>query len=203
MNYGGLVVVLLGLTTAAAPAAAQDKFRSFYLGGSAGVSLFHDFCDNAAVNSTTPVTACEDTPNAFRGFVGYRFNRNLALEVGYAGLGQATALANVGGPLLPVTMKIKGWDYSGILSFQLSGDLYGYGRLGAYTMRAWTDTFVANAPTVKTAETNTGFTGGIGMGWDLGLLGVRAEWQRYINVGGGSVAEDTVDMLSVGALLRF
>ena len=207
MNYGGLVVALLGLMTAAAPAVAQEKFRSIYLGGSAGVSQYHNFCDNAVLSAAAagngPVTSCEDTANAFRGFVGYRFNRNLALEVGYAGLGQATALANVGGPLLPVRMKTKGWDYSGILSFQLAGDLYGYGRLGAYTMRAWTDTYVANAPTITAAETTTGFTTGIGAGWDLGFLGVRAEWIRYLNVAGGKVPEDTIDVLSVGALLRF
>jgi hypothetical protein len=203
MNYGRLVMAVLALM-AAAPAAAQDaKFRNMYLGASMGLSMYHDFCDNAAVNSTTPVTSCEEKPNAYRGFVGYRFNRNLALEVGYAGLGQATALANVGGPLLPVRMKAKGWDYSAVLSFPFSDSLYGYGRLGAYTMRVWTDTFVANAPTVTTAETNTGFTTGLGLGYDLGILGLRADWQRYLNIGGGSVAEDTVDTLTLGVLFRF
>jgi len=207
MKYGGLMVALLGLMTAAAPVAAQEKFRSIYLGGSMGVGLHKDFCNNATTTAAAmgngPVTSCEDSTNAYRAFAGYRFNRNLALEVGYASPGQATAEANVGGPLLPVRMKTKGWDYTGILSFQLSGDLYGFGRFGAYTMRSWTDTYVANAPTLTAAETSTGFTGGIGVGWDLGLLGVRAEWQRYLNVGGGSVPEDTIDVISVGALLRF
>jgi hypothetical protein len=207
MKIGGLVVALLGLMTAAVPAAAQDKFRSIYLGGSAGLGQYHDFCNEASLNAAAagngPVTACEERTNAYRGFAGYRFNRNLALEVGYAGLGQATAMANVGGPLLPVRRKTKGWDYSGILQFQLAGDLYGFGRFGAYTMRSWTDTYVANAPTITAAETNTGFTGGVGMGWDLGMLGLRAEWQRYLNVGGGATNEDTIDVISVGALLRF
>jgi hypothetical protein len=210
MSYGRLVMAVLGLMAAAAPAAAQDaRFSKFYVGGSLGIGLHHDFCNNASISAAAAgnsgVTSCEDTNNAVRAFAGYRFNRNLALEVGYASPGQATAQA-IGpgiGPLLPIRNKIKGVDYSGILSFQLSGDLYGYGRAGLYTMRSWTDTYVANAPTIKTAETTTGFTGGIGVGWDLGFLGVRAEWQRYLNIGGGTTPEETIDVLSVGALFRF
>ena len=37
----------------------------------------------------------------------------------------------------------------------------------------------------------------------LGPLGVRAEWQRYANVGGASTGEDDLDVFSLGVLFRF
>lgn len=199
------MMVVLGLMTVVAPAAAQDRFRQFYLGFGAGVAYHQDFCDNTQASSATPVTNCDDDANSFRGFAGYRLNRNLAFEVAYVGLGQATADA-IGpgiGPLLPVRMKGKGWDYTGVLQFGLTDRLYGYGRLGAHTIRVWTDTYVANAPTITAAETTTGFTTGAGIGYDLGMLGFRAEWIRYLNVGGGSVPEDTIDVIHAGVLFRF
>jgi hypothetical protein len=34
-------------------------------------------------------------------------------------------------------------------------------------------------------------------------VGPRGEWQRYNKMGGGSIAETNVDVLSVGVLYRF
>ena len=203
MSIGRTVMAILGVAAvaAAAPAAAQDaKFSRFYLGGSVGLAQYSNFCDTSRTGITT---SCEDTDTAARVFAGYRFNRNLALEVGYADLGLANALTTVNGPQLPVRTRVTGWDYSGVLSFQVAGNLSGFGRLGAYTMRSATDTYVENAPTVSAGETNTGFTYGLGAGYDLGFLGIRVEWQRYLNVGGGTTGEDDIDVLSAGVLLRF
>jgi len=34
-------------------------------------------------------------------------------------------------------------------------------------------------------------------------LGVRAEWQKYQDVGGGDIGESDVDVLSIGAIWKF
>jgi OmpA-OmpF porin, OOP family len=199
VKIGRTVAAVLGLAAAAAaaPAAAQDKISRFYFGGSVGVAQWGDSCDDLS-----GIPNCKDTDDAWRLFAAYRFNRNLALEVGYANLGRVTAGGAVGGVPATFESKVQGWDYSGILSFSIAGDLYGFGRLGAYTMRAETDATFAGAQATP-GETNTGFTLGAGAGYDLGFLGIRLEWQRYVNVGGGSTGEDTIDVFSAGALLRF
>jgi hypothetical protein len=53
------------------------------------------------------------------------------------------------------------------------------------------------------AKTGSSFTLGAGVEYSLGKLGVRAEWQRYDNVATGTVAENDVDVLSLGLLFRF
>jgi len=46
-------------------------------------------------------------------------------------------------------------------------------------------------------------TYGAGLACNLWRIGLRAEWQRYQNVGTGNTGEDDIDVFSVGALVRF
>jgi OOP family OmpA-OmpF porin len=54
-------------------------------------------------------------------------------------------------------------------------------------------------------ETNTDLTYGIGAQYDINRqLGVRAEWQRYTNMGDdATIGESDVDVMSVGLVVRF
>jgi opacity protein-like surface antigen len=76
-------------------------------------------------------------------------------------------------------------------------------RLGAHYVRTNVDQQGPAFGTLHEAKTGTGFTYGLGAEYSLGKLGVRAEWQRYDNVAGGTLAEDDVDVVSVGLLFRF
>ena len=71
-------------------------------------------------------------------------------------------------------------------------------RAGAYRARTTEDQTGASA-----GGTNSGLTYGLGAGFMLWKLGVRAEWQRYDNVGTPSTRKDDVDAISVGALIKF
>jgi len=53
-------------------------------------------------------------------------------------------------------------------------------------------------------ESNTDLTFGLGVRYDVTRnLGVRAEWQRYLDVGGGELVSADVDVFSLGFQFRF
>ena len=58
---------------------------------------------------------------------------------------------------------------------------------------------------VSANESNTDLTFGFGLRYDLNKsVGVRAEWQRYGDVGGGDIGgESDVDVISLGVIFRF
>jgi len=196
MKNGGWLVVMGFLAAAAAgPAAAQD--RGIYLGGSWGQAEYADTCDDLAL-----VGGCKDNDNGFRLFAGYQFNRNFGLELGYADLGVVRAEGTFLGTPTRFVAETTGFDLTGVVSFTVVDRLSLFGRLGAYRMRTKVDLNLGGVDS-RDGETNGGLTYGLGLGYGLGILGVRVEWQRYDNVGGGSTGEDTVDFFSIGALLKF
>ena len=70
-----------------------------------------------------------------------------------------------------------------------------YGKLGAYLART------SSAPA---SEDNSGFVYGVGAEWTLNKdWGVRGEWTRYNNVGGGGLGFNTdIDVISASVVWR-
>ena len=186
----GLLLVL-GLA-AAAPAAAQD--RGLYLGASLGTGT----TSNACLNITG---ACDDTDNAYKLFGGYQVSRNLAWELAYGYLGDATA---TGTDALgtPVDFEItnKALDFSGIVSLPVNERFSVFGRLGVYRSQSER----RGTGVVQGGDHNGGFTWGLGLRIDLGrALAVRAEWQQYPDIGGENPSENDVNLLTLGLVMRF
>jgi OmpA-OmpF porin, OOP family len=208
MKHGRLAVAILGLAAVlvAGSAVAQSADPSgIYLGGSLGRSQYKDTCKNLFI-------PCEDQDTAWRFFGGYQFNRNWAVEVGYADFGEATGTGPIpAGGNAGFKLHSSAFDLTGIGSLYVSQRLSLFGRLGAYMGRTTRDTEFTNFPALNDAKTNSGFTFGAGVGYDLGRLGVRAEWQRYDNIGtnqnsaiqGQPSGTDEVDVFSLALLFRF
>jgi OmpA-OmpF porin, OOP family len=202
MKIGRWLVVPGFLAAAAAgPAAAQDP--GLYLGGSVGYSQFKDSCKELPV-------PCEGEDTAWRAFGGYQFNRNVAVEVGFANLGKATG----SGPLDPAVFPTGGqgsfqreikeaWDLTAVFGIPVTDRLSGLVRAGMYRARTTLNVQQTGFADTHEGATNSGFSYGAGAEYRLGLLGVRAEWQRYENVGAGNTGEDDIDVLSIGLIIRF
>lgn len=195
MKNGRWMVAILGLLAAAAagPAAAQDK--GVYLGGSLGYSQYKDLCKSLLI-------PCDDHDVAWRAFGGYQFSRHWSAELGYGDLGAVTGNGPLGGVTATYKRVVKTWDLSALLSIPVAGQLSALGRLGIYRARTTEDQEGAFG-TLHAGGTNSGLTYGAGLGYALGKLGLRAEWQRYENVGTSGTIEDDIDVFSIAALLRF
>jgi OOP family OmpA-OmpF porin len=192
-------VAVLGLGAAlfALPAAAQMTMNGFYVGAGVGQAKAKDWCSPGGFDS------CDDKKTAWKVFGGYQITPNFAVEAGYANLGKFTATF---GPESE-NAEVTAWEASLVAGVPLMPRLGIFGRLGVY--RA----------TVKDVDNlfgtfehdNNDFTFGAGLGYDVTRnLAVRAEWQRYYQVGGGDTAlgagvgqKSNVDVLGVSALWRF
>jgi OmpA-OmpF porin, OOP family len=194
MTNGKKIVALLGFLAAGAagPAAAQDK--GLYVGAQAGVVQYQQTCDNLVV-------VCDDKDGGARVFLGYQFNKYWALEGAFADLGSAK-LAGTGNSGLPVAgeLRVEGFDLLAVGAYPLTDRLSFLGKVGAYRMRA---NFEEATSGINTGQTSAGFAYGLGLGYDIGKLGIRGEFLRYDNVGGASVGEDSLFLLSLGLLFRF
>jgi opacity protein-like surface antigen len=205
MKKGVLAALAIATALLAAPAVqAQTTDPSgIYLGGTIGYSQYQNTCKGLIVT-------CDDTDTAARGFAGYQWNRNWMLELGAGTFGEAngSGQTNVG----PGTFKKEtyGFDLSGIGSVYLTQRLAAFGRLGAYMMRTTFDQDIPGVLEAHDAKTNSGFMYGAGASYTLGRLGLRAEWFRYDNVGGGQTGpqgftdnKDELDVFAVSILFRF
>jgi OOP family OmpA-OmpF porin len=187
------VLGLLAAAFIALPVAAQDA--GVYIGGHIGQASAKDFCDGVG----GPGVSCEDSDTAWKALVGYQFNRNFAVELGYINFGEVEAR----GPGGTVSVEATAFDLMAVGSLPVVDRFSVYGKLGLY--RGETD---GRANTVlltaSSSESNTDLTFGFGARFDISRnFAVRAEWQRYADVGGGDVGEDDIDVISIGALFRF
>ena len=182
-----LSMLALAAGLAAFPAAAQvGHISGLYAGGTVGVTKAKTFCTDPAWFGG--VAGCDNNGAAFRLFGGYQINRNIALEIGYHSLGEASVPAG--------DVKFDAFDAVSIFALPF-GNFSVYGKFGL--MRGG-----AKGPRGK--EDHFDITYGGGLQYELTRqIAVRGEWQRYPGFGGPpSFGADTdVDVFTLGALFRF
>ena len=117
---------------------------------------------------------------AVRGFGGFQFSPNFAIEGGYQDLGSVRSAS------------ITALDLSFVGSWELGNRFALLGRVGVY--RADT----------SGGGTNLGPIFGLGVGYELThRASFRLEWQRYDKLGPDKQPSLDIDVLSIGALYRF
>jgi len=206
MTKGVVAVLALAAALIAGPATAQGADPSgIYLGGSLGFAQYKDTCKNLLI-------PCDNEDTAWRVFGGYQFTRNWSVELGYGDFGEAVGSGPIpAGGSVTFKQHSYAFDLTGIGQFYLTQRLSLFGRLGAYMGRTTRDDEFTDFPAFNAhdAKTNSGFTYGAGLGYTLGRLGVRAEWQRYDNIGPNSSSSlgtsitDEIDVFSIALLFRF
>jgi OmpA-OmpF porin, OOP family len=197
-NKVGAAFLGILLAAAVGPAVAQESERGIYIGGSLGYSQYQNACESALV-------PCDEGDVAGRLFAGYQFNRHWAAEIGAGQFGEASGSGAVagGGGTGSFSLKSYGWDVSAVATIPLNSRLGVLARLGVYRVRTTLDQQGSFFAPLHDAGTQSGWTYGAGLSYTLGRLGLRAEWQRYDNIGANSIGTDEIDMFTLGALFRF
>jgi hypothetical protein len=167
-----LFAILAAVLFGAISIPQAEAAGGLYLGGGLGQSTIQD--NNVSLDAS-------DT--AFKAFVGYRFNIipiiDLAVEGGYTDFGKPTQ-SNV-------SFKLHGYDAAGLLIFPI-GPIDLYGKVG---MLSW------NASGGGTSSGTDPFYG-VGAGFNIWKIGIRAEYERY------QIKDtDKVQMYSLNALFMF
>jgi OOP family OmpA-OmpF porin len=176
----------------AAPAVSMAQARGdtgWYLGGSVGQS-------KAKVADCAGFSSCDTKAAAFGILGGYQVNRNFAAELGYHDFGRVT-LSGPGS----ANIKANAAELVGLGAYPFANQFSVYGKLGAYRAES-----KRNPPRagLRIKDRNTDLTFGFGAQYDVTReAGVRAEWQRYKNVGGDNTGKSDIDVFSIGLIWRF
>ncbi len=206
---------LMATTLATTLFAASSAFAAdtgFYLGGGIGGTKVKDAPSAAeldaelAAGGITASSSVDDTDTGWKVFGGYKFNRYLAVEGSYADLGEVSITSNVTNP--PVGTIDIAWEALsmtvaavGILPLSYGFELFGKGGLQYWDVDLGAMPFAA----ITESETGTDYFYGIGAGYNLTHnIALRAEWERYNNVGDeNTTGESDVDMWSAGVQFAF
>ena len=183
-----LPVAMAGALGLAAPAFAQDTAPSgvashIYIGANAGQGHWRNLCPNAA--------SCDDTNTTLGVFAGYQINRIFSVETAFRNYGEAKSPT--------VSVKGKGWEATGLAAWPIVGSLSVFGRLGGYR-----GTLKGDGALTGKKETTSGATYGLGLQLELSKnVALRGEWQAYSSLGGSSMPQGDLNVLTVGALWQF
>lgn len=181
---------IVGAAMLALSPMAFSQTNGFYVGAAVGQTTV-DFC---GVN--TVGLSCDDEDTSWKILGGYQIDRNFSAELGYSSLGELTA----SGPGGSLKVEASAWELVGIGAYPLSNQLSVYGKVGLYRAEAELTSTIG----LSADETATDLTYGFGVRYDFTpAIGVRGEWQRYADVGGGNIGDGDVDVLSVGVLFKF
>ena len=204
------------LIGALAALAVVPAHAQFYVGASAGrsdVSIdtkkrADEFLD---LGFDSAKTSSDDNDIAYRAFVGYQFMPYLGVEAAYVDLGSFSFRTDVQ-PTGSFTgkPKINGAELSLVGRLPIGDRFAVYARAGAF--RARTRTAYAGDGSVELADgaerqskhgTEPAYAVGASYAFTPSL-GLRAEWARYMNLGGELTGGKTnANLVSVGLVYSF
>ncbi len=190
----GLIAGLIGAGFAfCTPAAfAQAPEAGWYAGGTLGQAEVQDFCSAFG----GPGISCDEKDTAWRLRAGYQINRTIAVEFGYHHLGEAT----VSDATASLSPEFSAWELLAVGMLPVSNQFSIYGKAGFFRGETEISATLVGVGSGSVKETTIDLTYGIGAQFNVTpRFGIRAEWQRYTDVGDeDTIGEGDVDVLSAG-----
>ena len=192
-----LTAAMLSALVLALPSVSMAQARGdtgWYLGASVGQS-------KARHVNCAGFDSCDTKAAAFGILGGYQISRNFAAELGYHDFGRVT-LSGPGS----ANIKANAAELVGLGAYPFANRFSVYGKLGAYRAESKISPSLAAAlGSGSLKDRTTDLTFGFGARYDVTReTGVRAEWQRYKNVGGDDTGgKYDIDVISIGLIWRF
>jgi opacity protein-like surface antigen len=194
------VVIILAPTTSRA---AADEASGLYIGAGVGQSDVDTSC--AVPGGVT--TSCDTTNTAWKAYLGYQFNKWIGLEGGYVKFGDVNASGLVGST--PVSAQTQTWGVPvyavGSIPIPLdSAGKYKISVLGKLGAIYWDQQRNSSLPGNSGSGTGWDFAWGAGVQLTLSEhLGIRGEWEKFINVGNSATGQNDIQMWTVGLNYKF
>lgn len=193
-----LAAAMASALTLSTPASAGffDLTLAPYVGASAGKSDADISCPAA--------TSCDNKDTAWKVYGGMEVNEYLSMEVGYANLGTTTySSAGVGGRT--GTRETHGMTVQLVGTYALNPNFTLIGKGGFGIINTEVNGTIAGTPNNNTGDTDLEWSVGMGAQYNFTkTVGLRAEWERYFNVGDSdSTRESTIDMITAGVIFKF
>ncbi len=198
------ILLFIGVSTSH----ADGNDSGFLVGASAGHADQKDACDDT-------IDSCDDDDLGWKVFAGYKINKHLVVEVGSVDFGEAefdTPIINlsVAPPqIVPGAIKVEvdGFFLSGLTEWPVSDKFSVLAKLG---MIYWdlefsiTDTADDLALIGDEDENGTDIFYGLGIQYKLtDKFSLRAEWERFNNIGSSETGTTDIDLFTAGGVMQF
>jgi OOP family OmpA-OmpF porin len=196
---------------AAAPAVAHE---GAYIVGSVGQAYFDinkGDIDNALTSAglTGFSSSLKKSDTAYKLELGYKYNQNLAVEVGYVDLGKATYTASLSGVTANASVKPSGFKAAvvGILPIDKSFSVFGkVGAIAAKVDASVLATGPGGSLSLSDSSTKGKATWGFGATYNINnMVGIRAEFEQFVKLGDTNTTGKTADvnLINVGIVVGF
>jgi OOP family OmpA-OmpF porin len=184
---------LLGAALALSAPAAFAQAQGLYIGGSIGQAQADGFCDS---EPGFTVTSCDDKDTGWKAFVGYRVNRNFAVEGSYMNGGELGGTVNSFFGTGTVKTDVTAWGIAALGILPVSERVELFGKLGFVRGESDSDVSVNGTPIPSDDDSGTELAYGFGAVFNLTRsLGIRAEWEN--------IDDADISMLSIGIQYKF
>jgi hypothetical protein len=182
-RFAALCAALVWTTAACAQGTAPAE-RHLYVGGGVGQAQWRPGCPGT-------VPDCDDTNVSVHALAGYQLTPIFAGEVVFTNYGKANGTN--------MEVKGRGWEASALAAWPVFGSVSVYGRLGLFR-----GVIKGGGQLAGHTESSYGPTYGVGVQTDFSRnLGARLQWQAYPSVGGSTLPDSDVKIISVSALWHF
>jgi OOP family OmpA-OmpF porin len=179
------------------------------------VAIVQDYMDTVYGLGLTATGSASDSSSGLKFFVGYNFNKYMALEVFYTDLGEFKTTASFTGGVNSVSLvesyKTSGFGVAGLGMWPINNSFSLFGKLGiiSWNMKyqaTFSDTVITISDTVSASASSVSPLFGIGAQFDfLERFGIRVEYERYFSIGDSNTSGDKfdIDLISVSGIVRF
>ena len=195
--------------------AANAQQGTWYAGISFGASTTEVRESFVAVSGATASTLTRDERDpGVKVVLGHAFNRHLAVEGGFAHLGEFSITRDVTAPAAGAanaSLRVKGFVIDLVGTLPLGAGFAAVAKAGVLLSEVRTFRATSGTATLAAGLRSSGisdefnFKLGAGLQYDLSpKTTLRAEWERFYRVGDpGTSGELEINLISGGLLLRF
>lgn len=191
-----LAAALASTLALSTPASAGffDLTLAPYVGASVG---------QATSDVTCPAgVTCDDSDIAWKLYGGLEINEYISMQVGYTNLGEVEYSGAQRG-----TRSVHGATMQMVGTYVFNPDFMLFVTGGLNILNAEVDGTIAGTPNNNAGDTDVAWSVGFGGQYNFTpSLGLRAEWERYLEVGSsnfnGGTGEADVDLISVGLVMK-
>ncbi len=190
-----------GLISSNAAAQADPSAAGLYIGGSFGEAHLSDACSGAS----GIVTNCDNNDSGWKAFAGYQFNPWFSLEAALVDFGEIKFTAQQGGNSVTSTNESQGITFHAVgqIPIPFSGASANrfsiLGKLGTI----WWDA-ESNSNAGSQSDDDFDLSYGVGLQFTLSeRFLIRAEWERFNNVGIANAGRSDVDLWTAGLAFKF
>lgn len=188
----GIVATAFAFAIAAPTLAAGV---GWYVGASAGETLFDEACDDIS-------GSCDDTDFGWKAFVGYQATPMWGLELFYTDLGKLSASAAP----FKAEMEAQGVGMFATGTWPIGGGFDVFAKFGALNWDVdskFSDSSIPASTSPDSTGTNLAFGVGARHSFTRNFA-VRVEWDRFNDVGDNNTGgEGDLDLITAGVVYSF